>query len=176
MHRRAERLQPFDIVLGLRLLRPFRTLAEVADELNVVQSQIHYSLRRLEVCGLTRPGKHEVNRHNLAEFIEHGIRYAFPAKVGSETLGVPTAHSAAILSKEIDAGDAFVWAAPNSTQTIRGYEIAPLYPGATKLRETSPATYQLVALVDSVRAGQARERRLALEHLHKAFAESHAAA
>ena len=170
------RLHPFDVVLALRLLRPVGTLVEIAHELSVVPSQVHAALRRLEFAGLIRPGTRATNRHALAEFLEFGVRYAFPARVGNEAVGVPTAHSAALLSAHISAVDAFVWPSPRAVGAIRGYAVQPLYAGAVGLREKSPETYQLVALVDALRVGNARERSLARLHLKDALSPGSAAA
>ena len=104
----------FDIVLAIRLLRASSTLAALAEELAVAPSQVHASLKRLSIAGLIRPGTRETNRHCLSEFIEHGIRYAFPTQVGRPARGIPTSHSAPLLSGQIDSSDAFVWPAANA--------------------------------------------------------------
>ena len=165
----AERLHPFDVVLALRLARQAGTLSDLAKDLSVVPSQVHAAVNRLEFAGLIRPGSRETNRHALAEFIEHGVRYAFPVMPDAETTGVPTAHSAEPLSSEIDASDAFVWPTAKARDAVRGRGIVPLYGAAPKLRESDPETYRLVALVDAVRAGSPRERSLAIGHLRRAL-------
>ncbi len=104
------KLQGFDVVLAIRLLKPAGTLAELAAELGVVPSQIHASVKRLEIAGLVRPGTRNANRHALQEFIEHGVRYAFPAQVGRPARGIPTSHSGPLLAEHIDSADAFVLA------------------------------------------------------------------
>jgi hypothetical protein len=97
----------------------------------------------------------------LREFIEHGVRYAFPAQVGKQTRGVPTAHSAPLLANQIDAVDAFVWPASEGAARINGLTVLPLYANAPMLAESSPETYNAVALVDVFRVGRTRERGLA---------------
>ena len=47
----------------------------------------------------------------------------------------------------------------------RGPEIAPLCRHAPKAAERDPQLHQLLALVDALRTGRARERKLASEYL-----------
>ena len=155
------KLQGFDVVLAIRLLRPAQTLAALAEELGVVASQVHASLKRLSIAGLVRPGTRNTNRLALREFIEHGVRYAFPVQVGKQARGVPTAHSAPLLASQIDGVDSFVWPAPEGVARINGLSVAPLYANAPMLHESSPETYEAVALVDVFRVGRARERGIA---------------
>ena len=162
------KLQGFDVVLAIRLLSPASTLAALADELGVVASQVHSSIKRLAIAGLLRPGTRNANRHALREFIEHGVRYAFPAQVGKQARGIPTAHSAPLLADQIDAVDSFVWPASEGDARINGLTVTPLYRNAPRLATSSPEAYKAVALVDVFRVGRARERamaKLALERL-----------
>lgn len=162
---RASRTSPFDVVLGLRLASDSGTLVQLADELAVVPSQIHSSLRRLAAAGLLRPNSRATNNRALVEFVTHGVRYAFPAAKGPLTLGVPTAYSAPPLSAEVDAIDVVVWPATMHPAAVQGFSVAPLYPAAPLLLERSPATYELVALADALRLGDPRTRVIAREHL-----------
>ena len=161
----AVRLQGFDIVLAIRLIRPASILAALAEELGVVPSQVHASLKRLAIAGLIRPGTRHSNRNSLREFIEHGIRYAFPVHVGRPARGIPTSHSAPLLAGHIDSADAFVWPAAHAPGSVQGLSIAPLYAKAPMLAEKSPETYQAVALLDAFRVGNARERSIASQVL-----------
>jgi len=53
---------------------------------------------------------------------------------------------------------------------MRGQEIEPLYPSiATIDFKKAPELYELLALVDAIRVGRARERNLAVEELNKRF-------
>ncbi len=160
------KLQGFDVVLAIRLLKPAGTLAELADELGVVPSQVHASVKRLKVAGLVRPGTRSTNRHALQEFIEHGIRYAFPAQVGRPARGIPTSHSAPLLAEHIDAADAYVWPAASLPGAVNGLSITPLYANAPALAGLSPEMYRAVSLIDAFRVGGARERAIALQLLH----------
>jgi hypothetical protein len=43
--------------------------------------------------------------------------------------------------------------------------VTPLYAAAVRLPERCPSLYESLALVDALRVGQARERKLAVEAL-----------
>jgi len=103
---------------------------------------------------------------NLIEFLEHGIRYSFPAAPsGTYHYGVPTAHSAPPLNEEIIAQDVWVWPAENGP--VRGEAITPLYDKAVELPQRCRSIYEQLALVDALRSGRARERKLAIEELRE---------
>lgn len=166
---RVPRTLPFDVALGLRLLRPAGTIAQLADELAVVPSQIHGALGRLALAGLVRPDGRSANARALGEFVLQGVRYAFPAVRGALSSGVPTAYSAPALAALVDATDVVVWPRAVAEGGVRGFALAPLYARATRLPETSPETYRLLTLVDALRIGDPRTRNAARELLEIAL-------
>lgn len=167
------RLNPLDIVVGLRLLQGADKFAVIASDLGVSLSQAHASVQRLSLAQLLRPGAREVNRLNFKEFLLRGVRYAFPASPGRSVRGVPTAHSGPDLADEIDAAEAYVW--PSADGDVVGCEVEPLYRAAPRLRERAPETYRLLTLVDALRVGSSRERRIAQTKLELALASHDAA-
>jgi len=48
---------------------------------------------------------------------------------------------------------------------VKGYAIEPLYSSVTVAVKSDPVLYELLALVDALRMGRARERKLAEEEL-----------
>jgi hypothetical protein len=56
-----------------------------------------------------------------------------------------------------------VW--PDPEGEVRGEELRPLYRSAPGAARKDPALYELLALVDAIRGGRARERNLAVEEL-----------
>jgi len=140
-------------------------MAVLAEELAVVPSQVHSSLRRLERAGLLRPSGRDSNPRALGEFLLYGARYAFPAVRGPIAVGVPTAHSASPLAALVDATDVTVWPAPDANAGIQGFAIAPLYRGAPALVERAPETYALLTLVDALRLADRGVRAFARQLL-----------
>lgn len=94
-------------------------------------------------------------------------KYAFPAKLGQVTRGVPTAYAASPLKEELQAGTDLppVW--PHKDGTMRGTSVEPLYKSATEAALSEPALYELLALLDALRMGRARERQLAAHFIEE---------
>lgn len=98
-------------------------------------------------------------------FLIHGVPYAFAAKPKERTRGTPTAWAAPVMETQITgAPDSLpVW--PNPDGKVKGVAVAPLYAGAVKAAQADQKLYALLALVDAVRIGKARERNLAEREL-----------
>ena len=110
-------------------------------------------------------------RAALEEFVLHGVRYAFAPKRTGVVRGLPTAYAAPVLASRISVADddiAPVWADAHGER--RGEGIEPLYPSAPVAAREDPRLYALLALVDALRIGRARERRIAEQLLRKEFA------
>ena len=88
---------------------------------------------------------------------------------------MPTSFAAPPLSEEIPAGndDAIpVWA--DAEGEARGYAIEPLHRSVPAAARRDPKLYELLALVDALREGRARERKLAEVGLRNRLAHAHA--
>jgi hypothetical protein len=133
----------------------------LAKDLHMSQSEVHSAIKRAELAKLFDPLTRRPIRAHLSEFIISGIRYAYPTVPGKETIGIPTAHSAAPLNKAIVAakGDSFVW--PSKGGRARGLSIEPLYPAVPAACAKDEELHKLFALVDALRVGRAREVDLA---------------
>ena len=122
-----ESLKPHDVVVALELVgSPDESYETIGARLGMSSSTAHQSVARLQAAGLVRPGSRQVNRHAMLEFLQHGVRYAFPPRLGSETRGVPTAHSGPALASEFVSGDVVVW--PDINGSADGAALAPLHP------------------------------------------------
>jgi hypothetical protein len=85
---------------------------------------------------------------------------------------VPTAYSGPPLADRIVSDRPIVW--PSANGWARGDTLMPLYGGAADLPGRDPALYQALTLVDAIRAGRARERRLAVEMLEQRLRQDEA--
>ena len=95
---------------------------------------------------------------------------------GSLTRGVPTAYAASPLKEQIapDGEPVPVW--PYAEGTVRGYSFSPLHKNAPLAALEDQRFYELLALVDALREGRARERELAGRELKlRLEASGHAA-
>jgi DNA-binding transcriptional MocR family regulator len=146
--------------------RPFR-LVDLAAELNLSQSEISLALERAKNSGLVDSSKRKPLATALAEFLIHGLKYAFPAKRGSLERGMPTAHSAPPLVERIvsENHDQYIWPTPEGNS--RGQSVTPLYPSAPEAARKDPKLYEWLALLDALRLGRARERKLAIQEIEK---------
>jgi hypothetical protein len=162
-------LKPHDIVVLLKLLkagskRP--TYAQLAVDLYMSPSEVHASIRRARAARLIHGPElgDRVNARALEEFLVHGIKYAFPPEKGGMTRGIPTASAAEPLNREMTQEEPIpVW--PFEEGDRRGYAFLPLYKRAPQAALKDRELYQLLALVDSLRDGSARQRELAKREL-----------
>lgn len=163
------RLKPQDIVVLLKLAlhegRPW-TYAVLAQELGISPSELHSAIRRSLQAGLLGPDRRP-NRTSLLEFLIHGLKYAFAPERGGVGRGVPTAHAAPPLAGQISSEGELppVWPDPNGS--VRGEALKPLFKSAPRAALNDPKLYECLALLDALRVGRARERKLATEYLQQ---------
>lgn len=167
-------LKPQDIVVLLKLIHlgnnwTYRTLAT---ELFISIGEVHNALDRAERSHLFNMGDKRPRIQALEEFLVHGIKYAFPAERGSITRGMPTGYAAEPLNKLITQGNdpPPIWMDPEGK--VRGYSLTPLYESVPKAAKFDKRLYELLALVDAIRDGRARERKLAADKLHNLLRQS----
>jgi len=164
-------LKPQDVVILLKLValgpQPW-TFQRLAVELSISQSEAHAGVRRAVAARLMSDTATATGRPilpALKEFLIHGVRYAYPPERGELTRGMPTGYAAPPLNKVIVQPNEPppVW--PYVEGTVRGYKFAPLYPSVPIAASRDPKLYELLALVDAMRDGRARERGLAAKEL-----------
>lgn len=164
-------LRPLDIVVMLKLSlcegRP--PYLQLAQALHLYPSEVYASLKRARISRLVQGQDREdrLNRSALLELLVHGVPYVFPAEKGAMTRGITTAYAAPPLRQSITQGDdpPPVWPYPEGP--VRGYSFAPLHKNVPLAALEDPGLYELLALVDALRDGRARERELAGRELKK---------
>jgi hypothetical protein len=140
----------------------------LSEETGISKTEVNTALRRcfdVGLANLDRKGIPSVNTKALFEFIMYGIRYVFPARLGEITRGITTSFAAPVLEgKLISAGDLVpVWPSPHGT--AKGQAVEPLFKTVPFAVRRDLELYAMLALVDSIRLGQARERKVASELL-----------
>lgn len=167
-------IKPQDILILLKILsmdrRDWRQV-DLAESLDISQSEVSQSLVRLKYADLLTDDTRNVMRSSLLEFLLHGIKYAFPQKPGAMARGIPTAHSAPPLKNEILSNENYVW--PTATGDVRGFRVDPLFPSIPKAVKNDLKLYAMLALVDAIRIGRAREKKLAEQELKKLIHEEY---
>jgi hypothetical protein len=163
-------LKPQDIVILLKLVgtRQDWNYRSLAEDLFISVGEVHNALDRAAKANLFDAHEKRPRLQSLDEFLIHGVKYAFPAERGSLTRGMPTGYAAPPLNRFFDSGEDDnppVW--PDPEGSARGYKLTPLYHSVPKAAKRDKSLYELLALIDAIRDGRARERNLAIEQLHK---------
>ncbi|MGE4288588.1 MAG: hypothetical protein AB7E36_07865 [Salinivirgaceae bacterium] len=161
-------MKPQDILLLLKLICLDDSTwhqKPVAEALGMSQSEVSEAVARMKYAGLLDTKGKKVMRLAFMEFLQYGVRYAFPQRPGAMVRGVPTSHSAAPLQNQIQSSEPYVWKFGKGT--VRGQSIVPLYPSAVEAALKDVALHELLALVDALRVGRVRERELALKYLQE---------
>lgn len=166
-------LKPLDLIVCLELAagdQPHGTYEALAEAVGLSASEANQAAQRGVQAGLLREGesrreKPRANPEALLEFLEHAVRRVFFVVPGNIVRGMPTAHSAPPLDRLLaqDGETGFVW--PDPEGSSRGQSIEPLYSSVPATARRNPKLYELLALVDALRCGGARERKLAMNEL-----------
>ena len=165
-----------DIVVLLKLILDGagKTYAQLSRELGMSASEIHAAVGRCAAAGLIDPESRKPLRGSVKEYLLHGVRYAFPGRRGPLARGMPTAYAAPPLASQVALDDLPpVW--PDPQGTTKGYALEPLYRSVPGAARANPKLHELLALVDTLRVGRARERKLAEEELKKRLDHADAA-
>ena len=170
-----------DVVVLLKLIalrggaKP--TQAELAINLCMSASEVNAALKRLRKADLlsldVTSDALKPNIKTCEEFLLHGVQYVFPVEAGQLVRGIPTAYAAPILNKELNFDESVIPVWPHIEGSAKGYLLKPLYSSVPKSFVKYPDTklYDLLALVDAIRGGRAREKNIAKKKLVKILNE-----
>lgn len=159
-------LKPQDLAVALKLVTlsgrrlPY---AELGKRMRLSPFEAHAAVQRLIAARLV-VGMEEGPRPVLAalrNFVLYGAAYCYPAVRGEVTIGFPTAYAVSPLKELILFSQEMppVW--PHPEGPVRGTALLPLYEKLPLAALEDTNLYELLALFDALRMGQARERELA---------------
>jgi hypothetical protein len=175
-------LKPQDIVILLKILASL-TLSkgqseelsqkELATYLCISTSEVHAGIKRLLLAGLLGPVSREHKiillpvKAACEECLISAVKYFFPAQLGEYTRGIATSYAAPVFEKHIIIGDDPIPVWPDAEGDKRGLALDPLYRSVPRSLARFPDQmfYELLALVDAIRSGRARERNIAIKLL-----------
>jgi len=163
-------MRPQDIVILLKLVIDSNEEIRIRDlslKLFISASEVSESLHRSAIAGLLDPISRRVDKEVFLKFLEHGLRYVFPAQLGSVMQGVFTAHSESSLYLSFSTEEKLVWA--DELGKERGSTIIPLYPTVIKAVRKEKLLYKMLALCDIIRIGDVTDKNKAIWHLREAF-------
>lgn len=164
-------IKPTDVVVACQLaITPDAVFATLSSSIGLSVGECHSAVGRLQRASLLNPGSRRPVHELLARFIVHGVPHCFPPMVQPETIGVATAGSAAVFLGHIGAAVDYVW--PSAEGTMRGRGITPLLPRAAELPGRNNALYELLTIIDAVRVGETREKRIAEKLLRERVVKS----
>ena len=153
------------VALKISLIPPGKqiTYAGLATSLAMSSSEVHSAVKRAKLARLVNEpeSRLSVDRRALIEFVIHGVKYAFPVERGTMTRGTPTSYAAPPMNSEFapTSDPPPVW--PHAEGKVRGLAFSPLSKNAPKAAKKDKELYELLALIDAVREGRARERQYA---------------
>ena len=159
-------MKPQDVVVLLKVIALNNDNWQqipLAYSLKMSQSEVSQSVARSKYAGLLDDNGKKVMRQALYDFLQYGLAVVFPAKPGAVVRGIPTAHSAEPLIKEISSGEKYVW--PFAKGNVRGHGITPLYATVPQAALDDEQLHALLALADALRVGKAREKKIAVQEL-----------
>jgi len=163
MKQQQQIMKPQDLLLMLKIIslgNKAWNQNSIANELCISQSEVSEATKRLKFSGLLDSKGKQVMRLALMDFLQYALKYVFPTSPGALVRGVATSHSAEPLKNEIVSNEKYVW--PFAKGTERGQAISPLYPSVVEAVQKDAELYEILALVDALRVGRAREREMAI--------------
>lgn len=147
-------MRPQDIVILLKIISLEDEnwyMKDVAEQLNISNSEVSESVNRSVIGGLIEDDKQTVQKENLLEFLVYGVKHVFPALEGRLVRGMPTAFSASVLSEKFVVEDPYIW--PAKGFSTKGISIDPLYHTVPEACKEDEQLYELLALTDALRMG-----------------------
>ena len=163
-------LKPQDVLAVLKLVaigNKSWSYVSLSVELGMSPSQVHSAVKRSLAASLAVHKNEEIvpNIRNLEEFLVHGLKYVFLPERGEMTRGMPTGYAAPPLRDLFVSSNEPppVW--PDPEGEARGIAFSPLYKSAPNAARADRKLYELLVLVDGIRAGRARERDIASKEL-----------
>lgn len=159
-------LKPQDLAMALKLVclagEKF-TYSDLASAMHMSRFEAHACMSRLSAARLLTDleGAPALVMPAFRPLLLQGAPYFFPAVRGELSVGFPTAYGVDPLKSKVLFADELppVW--PHEDGTTRGVILLPLYPKLPLAAKQDQALYELLALFDALRIGQAREREMA---------------
>ena len=162
-------MKPQDILVALKILVGGwpRTYAELGKGIGMSADGAHRAVQRAIRAGLVNREAEWANKQAIAEFLIHGVKYAFPVDPGPMTRGMPTSYAVDPLAGEFSHSEDDIPVWPDPEGAVRGWTLTPLCRSAPVAARKDPKLYEWLALVDALRSGRARERETAVRIIRK---------
>lgn len=160
------------VLSGLLVIEEDWTYRSLADRLHVPHPVVQRALSRAQAADLYSAERREVHLPHWEEFASHALRFTAPTRLGALMPGVPAAWAAEPMASAIRSSGEDpppIW--PYARGRVRGQAIEPLHPSAPEAVEEWPQLGEILAVLDSLRAGDPRVRNVAEDLLAKMLRE-----
>lgn len=141
----------------------------LAASLGISKTEVNASIHRSIASGLAvkerESQRTKPNRRNLYNFIVHGLKFVFPAKLGAMERGLPTAFAAPMLEKLLVSAGEYIHVWPYARGRSMGQAVDPLFRSVPEAVQGDKRLYEYLALTDAIRLGRQREANLAADLL-----------
>lgn len=160
-------IRPQDIVVLLKIISLNKSKTawlrkDLAESLNLSNSEITNVFERLKNTGLIDTHKNVIQQNALYEFLIYGLKATFPPYVGPETRGILTGTN--VFPTSNIKGINYVW--ENFNGQHRGNSLSPLYPEIiSAVQKDNHYLYGALSACDMLRVGQSREIKFARQWL-----------
>lgn len=166
-------LKPQDTLLALKYLvmqqeRTVLPVRALAESVGVSAGEVSKSTRRLVSAELIiqRDNRYLAVQQALNEWLAYGVRYAYPTEYVGYGRGMATSWNCPHIRSEMLApSPPTVWSV--SGGETEGKAIKPIHESVPFAASKDKDLYRILALVDAVREGKPRERKIARELLSK---------
>lgn len=163
-------VRPIDVLVLAKIAMSSSAVSDyglLAASLGISKGSAHGAVRRLVDAHLLGRSLRVVRRH-VAEMFAFGVGYFIPADLGPEVGGMPTSFGVSPLLEAFgERDDVPVW--PSTLGDRRGPAVVPIYETVPFAASQDPELHRLLALVDAVRVGRAREVGLARAEIARYF-------
>ncbi len=172
--RQHKGMRPQDIVVLLKIVLMERSdwqFQDIVRALYISPAEVSESLNRSSIAGLVNQERRKVHRMSFFEFLQYGMPYVFPQSPGPMTKGMVTGHSHPYFAKSIISSELYVW--PEAGGKDYGQAIEPFYPNQVRAAKVDDKLYEALAMLDVIRTGRTREKRIAIDYLKKLMLDPH---
>lgn len=171
-------LKPQDVLTALKLFclgQSEWSFRDLGSMLGLSIGETHGSIKRLKEAALVYEREDVLRLANkrLHDFLVHGVASVFYPRRGQVSRGMLTGPFAPPIAERLALGEGdipIVW--PTADGRSRGESLAPLYPTVPEAAAADVVLYEMLVLVDTIRVGRAREKKLAAELLGKRLVPS----
>lgn len=157
--------------IDIKNIHKQHSIRGISELTGISKTEVGNSLNRSYLSGLAfkdRKNKHpRVQKRDFYNFIVHGLKYVFPAEVSMMERGIPTSFASPALREHVESAGNLIYIWPDPRGKSIGQSVKPLFTSVPFAVKQDRDLYELLALADAIRLGNAREAKLATTQLEE---------